>query len=787
MSHIPFNNSNRSGDFPIAALQQAPEGREGNDKAQTLKTAIRKSPLQILAIWFLLLPSLAYPAETAYKGLRLLPAYEADVYGPLVFPEQVQKFLDHEIEYLLQRQDPDGGWKSAQPMGNGRTTMQAGGTVDKVTLTAMCGYSLRKHPEHDPKRIDDAVTHALHFVNREVPGGRLKTEVQDAPWRYIYSLRFLVHEYPHVENPKVREEIQGVCAYILEQLRHMQFATKANRKKPSTWTARDESGSGGWGYLKGVKGSNTFVTADALRELLKAREVMPGLKIDQPLFLGAFQLLNRERRIQPNSQVESYSYDSAGSFQRIRDIRGDVGRLCSAELACVMYSTSFKVQQSDKRTQQHLEKALQEWLKHRGILDKVKFPSGHADFSIAPWFWMYSYRTTLEAADYLTTNDQLREKVRRIALNAFFKHMKFYFEPKLGAEGYIIGGDLTKELHDSCQMLDGLATLKHLYQPRIHIDSPELAKAHHHFQNSEYGQAYTALQSNRTHPNAQKLSATIQGRFESRLEDIRKIHSEYPLDGLNHLDEMKTLFAGHPGLAQVEKLEAQWRKNQPGLPPVEVLDWVALDPYPGVIPDGSTDHHSWGKILQAGKPKKVKTDTNLLPQVDPDRDSVKGTFQTASGQVISPSTSYARIQLDAEPQGSYRADIGFTRIKGDCMAVMFPVGNTSALLVVSGWGGKVSGLAFINGKDADRNPTTRDGKLTNGVPHHLSLTVRLLDNQEALIKAEMDGKPYLEWKGLQSSLKPDRYWRLRQNSALGLGAYNARVVFHSCHLLSLDD
>ena len=737
--------------------------------------------------YLLVIPAVAYPSEIPYQGLRLLPTYEADAYGPLVFPEQVQKFLDHEIEYLLKRQDPDGGWKSAEPLGNGRTRMQAGGTVDKVTLTAMCGDSLRKHPEHDPKRIDEAVTRALHFVNREVLAGRLKTEVQDAPWRYIYSLRFLLHEYPYVENPKVRGEVEGVCTYILEQLGHMQFATKANRKKPSTWTARNESGAGGWGYLKSVKGSNTFVTADALRELLKAREVMPTLKIDQQLFLGAFQLLNRERRIQPNSQVESYSYDSAGSFQRIRDIRGDVGRLCSAELACVMYSSSFKVQQSDKRTQQHLEKALQEWLKHRGILDKVKSPSNHADFSIAPWFWMYSYRTTLEAADYLTSNDALREQVRRIALNAFFKHMKFYFEPKLGAEGYIIGGDLTKELHDSCQMLDGLATLKHLYQPRIQIDSPELDKAYQHFQASEYGQAFTVLQDYRTQPNAQKLSAVIQELFKSRLKDIRNIHSEFPLDGLKHLEEMKTIFAGHPGLSQVRELEAQWRKDQPSLPPAEVLGWLTLGAYPGIVPDGSTDHQAWGKILQAGKPNKVTKDKNLLPRVDPDQDSVKGIFQTASGQIISPSTPYARIQLDAEPQGNYRADIAFTRLKGDCMAVMFPVGSTSALLVVSGWGGKVSGLAFIDGKDADRNPTTRDGKLSNGAPHQLSLQVRLLENKQTHIQVQLNGEPYLQWKGPVSQLKPDRYWRLRKPTALGIGAYNARVIFHSCLLQNLDD
>lgn len=719
-------------------------------------------------------------SKQSFSGMRLLPDYEADVYGPLVFPEEVHNFLDHEIDYLLKRQNADGSWDSAQPQGNGRTTMQAGGTVDKVTLTSMCGYSLRKHPEHDPKRIDDAVTQALKFVLMVVPAGRLKTEVQDAPWRYIYSLRFLIHEYPHVSDSKVKKEVESTCAYILEKLKHMQFVTK--RSKPSVWTARRESGVGGWGYLKSVKGSNTFVTADALRELLKARVLMPGLEIDEGMLYPCFRLISSQRRIQPNSKVESYSYDSAGSFQRIRDIRGDVGRLCSAELACLVYSDTFKVKPNEHRNQKHLEKALKEWLKYRGILDKVKFPSGHADFSIAPWFWMYSYRTTLEAADYLTINEELKEEVRRTSLNAFFKHMKFYFEPKLGASGWIIGGDLSKELHDSCQMLDGLATLKHLYQPRLKSSSPELIEVREHFAASEYGEVFTLLQKQKVTGETKLLSEAIQSRFNNRLNEIKSIHQKYPLDGLRYLEGMKENFSGYPKLLELEKLEKQWRKDRPDLPSVEMLEWVALGPYPGPLPDGERDAKAWGKIL------KGKTSENdLLAEVDPTQASIKGIFKTASKQVLTPSTPYARMQLNERPEGSYKLETQFTRIKGDCIAVMFPVANASALLVVSGWGGKVSGLAFINGKDADRNATTRDGKLKNGVSHTLTLTVQLLDEKKASIEVTLNSKPYIQWSGPISSLRPDRYWRLRDSKAIGIGGYNSRIVFHQLQVSDLKE
>ncbi len=43
----------------------------------------------------------AFAAERPlFTGRRLLPAYEPDAYGPLVFPEEVTAFLDHELGQL---------------------------------------------------------------------------------------------------------------------------------------------------------------------------------------------------------------------------------------------------------------------------------------------------------------------------------------------------------------------------------------------------------------------------------------------------------------------------------------------------------------------------------------------------------------------------------------------------------------------------------------------------------------------------------------------------------------
>lgn len=856
----------------------------------------------------------AEPVAAAVAGRRRLPDYEADVYGPLPFSEEVTGFLDHELRYLLKRQNENGSWDSAEPTGGGRTRTEAGGTVDNITLTSMCGVSLRNHVEIDPEVFEESIARALSFVTYMISSGKLRNNVSDAPWRYVYALRFLIHEYPHVDDRKIKKQVEDACAFLVEELkdiqqgtpgrrafsfdwnrrsspglrvedtdagpgrvveceentpafdagirkgdrllsaneelvdsalryamselywkggdtiefkllraekvmsfrvplprqypgtlglrvakgqaglvvegfdflcnptqaslkigdrilkvdqreiatltdldkltlyagqevelsiqrgdkteridfvcalvaaadfgvklsasldqsdmdgfriigfrgnsclaaaglrrgdrllrldgalilnrrhfkqlsrslwggkkvqvtylssgqkkqaqvtagslanrdwlagyhglrindgesailavveagspasmagcergdqildisgtpvkngahaktlfsniacgkrvvltvrrdgvqRHIDYVTK--RRTNSVWIANSSEAGGGWEYYSRIRGGSTFLTSDALRELLAAKRAMPQLDISEEMLFPAFRMLSKLRKKQPNGGVDSYRYDAGGSFWSVKDIRGDVGRLNSAELACLMYSDTNMKDGGYARSQTHLEKALEEWLKHRGILDLVKFPKGHSTYSIAPYFWMYSYRTTLEAADYLTTNDDLKERVRRISLKAFFKHMEFRFARELGEKGWILGQDGSKELHDSCQLLDGLATMKHLYRPALKISHPALSEAMKEFYATRYGAAHGLLralakdegQSGQTLTRQAKLvEDAIQDRFETRLADVKLIHEENPYDGQFHLEQMQTHFEGYPRLKEI--------------------------------------------------------------------------------------------------------------------------------------------------------------------------------------------------------------------------------------------
>ena len=177
----------------------------------------------------------------ATRGRRQLPAYEADVYGPIPFPETVTGFIKFETHYLLERQNTNGSWDSAEPIGNGRTRTEAGGTVDNITLTSMCAYSLRKHMHVSPEKFEPAIKRALGFVIHMIRSGKLRNR-NDAPWRYTYALRFLINEYPHTKNPKIRKAIESACSFLLRELQDLQQGTIAQKSVPFSWRKRASTG-----------------------------------------------------------------------------------------------------------------------------------------------------------------------------------------------------------------------------------------------------------------------------------------------------------------------------------------------------------------------------------------------------------------------------------------------------------------------------------------------------------------------------------------------------------------
>ncbi|MCP4005997.1 MAG: PDZ domain-containing protein, partial [bacterium] len=163
-------------------------------------------------------------------GRRKLADFEIDVYGPLPFPETVAKFIDDEVSLLLELQNEDGSFRFL----GGRKT-EAGGTVGLVTQASLCGHSLREHVEVNPEAIEAALSKTLDYVVYMVRSGKLRTDVWDSTWRHTYALRFLVHEYPHVEDQRTKALVEDACGLLVDELRNLQQGTTAQKSQAVRW------------------------------------------------------------------------------------------------------------------------------------------------------------------------------------------------------------------------------------------------------------------------------------------------------------------------------------------------------------------------------------------------------------------------------------------------------------------------------------------------------------------------------------------------------------------------
>ena len=100
---------------------------------------------------------------------------------------------------------------------------------------------------------------------------------------------------------------------------------------------------------------------------------------------------------------------------------------------------------------------------------------------------------------------------------------------------------------------------------------------------------------------------------------------------------------------------------------------------------------------------------DLLQFVDTARDRVSGTWTRNGTNVTCESGERSRIAMPVTIDGSYDVEVEFTRTAGrDDVATMFSVGPHTSAVTLSSWGGSVSGMMFLDGRDANNrdNPSS---------------------------------------------------------------------------------
>jgi len=200
-------------------------------------------------------------------------------------------------------------------------------------------------------------------------------------------------------------------------------------------------------------------------------------------------------------------------------------------------------------------------------------------------------------------------------------------------------------------------------------------------------------------------------------------------------------------------------------------------------PQGGTKATSTAKPLPVAKPtgQTIKPGKwiDLLKLVDPAKGVTKGTWKSKNGHLVSEPYRMGWAAVPCAPQGSYEMSVGFVRTGGNSeVVVILPVGSAAVALLIGQFHGSSSALRDAPGAAAKVKP----GTLVNGQEYQLDIRV-LLKGLTAEIDIYLNGKLYIRWEGLQSSLRA--CYRLPNPSCIGLGADMSTVVFGSARLKML--
>jgi hypothetical protein len=188
------------------------------------------------------------------------------------------------------------------------------------------------------------------------------------------------------------------------------------------------------------------------------------------------------------------------------------------------------------------------------------------------------------------------------------------------------------------------------------------------------------------------------------------------------------------------------------------------------------------RVIPASQP------VELLDLVDPARHAVRGNWRFAGKDLVLDPMLHARLALPVQPHGSFELEVDFTKTGGENgVSVIMPVGSGSVAFLPGGMHGRQNLLCTVWWKQINANATPQSAHLLNHHRYKLLVRVRLLDDENARIEAELDGVPCIRpWEGLQAALLAPSWGRLPAGATLGIGGHGGQLTFHSVKLRMLD-
>jgi len=170
---------------------------------------------------------------------------------------------------------------------------------------------------------------------------------------------------------------------------------------------------------------------------------------------------------------------------------------------------------------------------------------------------------------------------------------------------------------------------------------------------------------------------------------------------------------------------------------------------------------------------------DLLALIDPAKDKADGEWAMEGGNLVVGNGRYSVLMLPYYLPAEYELRTTFTRVEGSgSICVLLASHNKSF-----GFQLDVKGEARferVANKIAKDNPTSMPISISNGRRYTLGLQIR-----DDSIAATLDGKPITQWKTDYKDLSRYVLWKAPNDKLSGLGANNAKVIFHKVELIEI--
>ena len=190
-------------------------------------------------------------------------------------------------------------------------------------------------------------------------------------------------------------------------------------------------------------------------------------------------------------------------------------------------------------------------------------------------------------------------------------------------------------------------------------------------------------------------------------------------------------------------------------------------------------------IPRVNDPERWKNAVDLFAFMDPQRDRVKGLWAVKEGEgLVSADGVHNVLDLPYLPPDEYDFRVVFTPVAGTPnVNQILTYSDCAFAWLLGGYGNTTFGFDTWDGMSGDDHPSAikKARCLENGRRYEAIVQVR-----HTGVTTYLDGTPVLSLKTDYTNLKIPSFHSVRNESHLGLVAYECMVVFHAAELLELS-